>query len=105
MLEQQPYRIIVAITGASGAIYGIRTLEILRRLNYKTHLIISQTAKITINQETSFQIKDVEALAHKVYDPQDMAAPIASGSFTSKGMIVAPCSVKTLSAIANSYTS
>jgi flavin prenyltransferase len=97
-------RLIIAITGASGAIYGIRTLEILRDLGYETHLILSQTAKITIKQETNRQVKDIEALASMVYDHQDLAASIASGSFITQGMIVAPCSVKTLSAIANSYT-
>jgi 4-hydroxy-3-polyprenylbenzoate decarboxylase len=98
-------RLIVAITGASGAVYGIRTLEILHSLNYETHLILSSTSKITITQETAWQVGDVEALASVVYDHQDLAASIASGSFHTQGMIIAPCSIKTLSAIANSYTS
>lgn len=97
-------RLIVAITGASGAIYGIRTLEILRDLGYETHLILSSTAKITIKQETSWQVGDVETLASVVYEAQDLNASIASGSFVTRGMIIAPCSIKTLSAIANSYT-
>ena len=97
-------RIIVAITGASGAIYGVRALEILRHMEIETHLIISPTAKLTIAQETSYQLRDIEILANTVYDPQDLAAPVASGSFTTGGMIIAPCSIKTLSAIANSYT-
>lgn len=97
-------RLIVGITGASGAIYGIRTLEILGELGFETHLILSQTAKITIQQETNRLVSDVEALASFVHDPQDLTAPLASGSFITRGMIVAPCSIKTLSAIANSYT-
>jgi 4-hydroxy-3-polyprenylbenzoate decarboxylase len=103
-IQQSTNRIIVAITGASGAVYGIRTLEFLRRLGYETHLILSPTAKITIRQETHFQIDEVETLANFAYDHQDLTATIASGSFTTRGMIIAPCSVKTLSAIANSYT-
>lgn len=96
-------RVIVAITGASGAIYGYRTLDILKKLGVETHLIISSTAKLTISQETDYQLRDFEALAHVVYEHMDLAAPIASGSFHSDGMIVAPCSIKTLSAIANAY--
>jgi len=98
-------RVIVAITGASGAIYGIRTLELLRTLGYDTHLILSTTAKLTIVKETSKQVADVESMATLVYDLLDFTAPIASGSYLSKGMIIAPCSIKTLSAIANSYSS
>jgi 4-hydroxy-3-polyprenylbenzoate decarboxylase len=96
-------RIIIAITGASGAIYGLRALEILHRLKVETHLIISANAKITITQETNKQVSDFEALASKVYDYMDLTAPIASGSYPTQGMMVSPCSIKTLSAIANSY--
>jgi 4-hydroxy-3-polyprenylbenzoate decarboxylase len=98
-----PGRVIVAITGASGAVYGIRALEILRELNIEAHLILSPTAKVTIQQETHFQVSDVEALAGIVYDHLDLTAPIASGSYPVQGMLIAPCSIKTLSAVANSY--
>jgi 4-hydroxy-3-polyprenylbenzoate decarboxylase len=99
-----PSRVIVAITGASGAVYGIRALEILRELNIEAHLILSTNAKVTIQQETLLKVSDVEALAGIVYDHLDLTAPIASGSYPVQGMIVVPCSIKTLSAIANSYT-
>jgi 4-hydroxy-3-polyprenylbenzoate decarboxylase len=99
-----PSRLIIAITGASGAIYGVRALEILRNLKIETHLILSAIAKITIAQETHYQVGDVENMASVVYDPLDLTAPIASGSYSVQGMIIAPCSIKTLSAIANSYT-
>ena len=97
-------RIIVAITGASGAIYGIRTLEILHLLGVETHLIISQAAQRTMEQETGRAAGDIGALAALTYGPDDIGAPIASGSFPVDGMLVTPCSIKTLSAIANSYT-
>jgi len=97
-------RLIIALTGASGQIYGIRLLEILRRTpEIETHLIISPAAGITIVQETTYTPRQVEALADVVYRPGDIAAAIASGSFATMGMIVAPCSIKTLSAIAHSY--
>jgi len=97
-------RLIIAITGASGAIYGVRALEMLRNLKIETHLILSATAKITITQETNYQVNDVITIASVVYDSLDLAAPIASGSFPVHGMIIAPCSIKTLSAITNSYS-
>jgi 4-hydroxy-3-polyprenylbenzoate decarboxylase len=97
-------RIIVAITGASGAVYGIRTLEILRSLVVETHLIVSAAARRIIEQETGRTAAEVEGFAATVYPPDQLHAPIASGSFPVDGMIVAPCSVKTLSAVANSYT-
>jgi 4-hydroxy-3-polyprenylbenzoate decarboxylase len=111
-------RLIVGISGASGAIYGIRLLEILAGARAKviaadgadgaagpieTHLIISPTARATIHQETPWKIADVEALADVVYPPHDVGAAIASGSFATIGMIVAPCSIKTLSAVAYSF--
>lgn len=98
-------RLIVAITGASGSIYGIRFLELLRVLGFETHLILSSTARLTITKETVTQLADVESMATVVYDPLDLTAPIASGSYLTRGMIIAPCSIKTLSAIANSYSS
>lgn len=93
-------KIIVSITGASGAIYGIRLLEILKNCEIETHLIISRSANLTIATETSFSIYDIKKLANHVYHPRDIAAKISSGSFKVNGMIIAPCSMKTLSAIA-----
>ena len=97
-------RLILAITGASGAILGIRALELLRQAGVETHLIVSQAAQATITQETDWKLEDVLALASVSYDPEDMGAAIASGSFVTYGMLVVPCSIKTLSAIANSFT-
>jgi 4-hydroxy-3-polyprenylbenzoate decarboxylase len=97
-------RIIVAITGASGAMYGIRMLEILRALSVETHLIVSEAARHTMQEETDRSADDIGALASFTYRPNDIGAPIASGSFPVDGMLVAPCSIKTLSAIANSYS-
>ncbi|MCS6870699.1 MAG: UbiX family flavin prenyltransferase [Anaerolineae bacterium] len=99
-----PERLIVAISGASGAIYGIRLLEVLAQSDaIETHLIISPSARATIAQETTWTVRQVEALADVVHKPEDIGASIASGSFQTRGMIVAPCSIKMLSAIANSY--
>ena len=99
-----PERLVVAITGASGVIYGIRLLEGLRDSpNIETHLILSPAAKITIAQETDWKVSAVEALATKVYDHRDIGAALASGSFLTRGMVVVPCSIKTLSAIVHGY--
>lgn len=102
ILGENP-RFIVAITGASGAIYGIRLLQILKDLNIETHLIISKAANITICAETKFAIDNVKQLANYNYTPNDVAAKIASGSFKVKGMIIAPCSMKTLASIASGF--
>jgi 4-hydroxy-3-polyprenylbenzoate decarboxylase len=97
-------RLIIAMSGASGQIYGIRLLQALRNApEMETHLVMSQAARMTIAQETDWDPRDVEALAGVVYRPADIGAAIASGSFETAGMIVAPCSIKTLSAIANSF--
>jgi flavin prenyltransferase len=97
-------RLIVAITGSSGAIYGIRLLEALRQApNVEVHLILSKGGKLTAALETGWKGKDIEKLAHQVHSDQDLAAPVSSGSFRTAGMIVAPCSMKTLSGIVNSY--
>ena len=97
-------RLIVAITGASGAIYGIRLLEALREVpDAEVHLVISNGGKLNISLETDWAVKDVEALAHEVHSDQNLAATVASGSFKTGGMIVAPCSMKTLSGIVHSY--
>ncbi len=96
-------QVIVAITGASGSALGIRTLELLREAGCETHLIISRAAEKTLPAETGWSLADVHALANFCYEPEDIAARIASGSFVTEGMVVAPCSVKTLSAVANSH--
>jgi 4-hydroxy-3-polyprenylbenzoate decarboxylase len=96
-------KIIVGISGASGAIYGIRMLEALRG-RAETHLIISSAAQDTISLETSYRIHDVEDVASFVHRIDDLAAPISSGSFQIDGMVIIPCSIKSLSAVANSYT-
>ena len=99
-------RLIIGISGASGVIYGIRLLEILARdKSIEKHLVLTASAKATISQETDFRPRDVEALADVVHPASNIGASIASGSFETLGMIVAPCSVKTLSAIANCYDS
>lgn len=99
-----PDRLIVAISGASGVIYGIRLLETLAQdKSIETHLILSPAAKATVTQETDWKVKDVEALADVLHVPGNIGASIASGSYETLGMIVAPCSIKSLSAIANSY--
>ncbi len=97
-------RLVVGITGASGASLGIRLLEVLKSTAIETHLVLSDTAFLTIRQETDWQVEDVVALAHTSYDFQDVGASIASGSFATVGMVIIPCSIKTLSAVANSYT-
>jgi 4-hydroxy-3-polyprenylbenzoate decarboxylase len=95
--------LIVGISGATGSIYGIRLLQVLRERGINTHLIITPTSKRIIVEETSYGVQEVEALASFVYDEHDLGAPISSGSFKTDGMIVIPCSMKTLSAIAHSY--
>jgi 4-hydroxy-3-polyprenylbenzoate decarboxylase len=97
-------KIIVAITGASGSIYGIRALEILRSLSWETHLIVSEAARGILRGEMGRTADEASALASVTYLPSDLNAPIASGSYPVDGMLVAPCSVKTLSAIACSHT-
>lgn len=96
-------RIVVGISGASGAIYGIRTLKALRAASgVEVHLIVSSGARATIEFETDSKVADVQALAHVVHDEKDLAASLASGTFLTHGMVVAPCSMRTLSSIANS---
>ena len=96
-------KIILAITGASGAIYGMRMLETLQRLNLETHLIISPTGQRVLAEETGVSSAEASKLADVVYRPDDLGAALASGSFQTDGMLVVPCSIKTLSGIANSY--
>lgn len=100
-MPQGTSRVVVGISGASGSIYGIRLLERLREdPSLESHLVISASGKRTLVEETSWTVKQVEALADVVYDDRDVGASLASGSFRTAGMIVAPCSVKTLAALA-----
>jgi len=96
-------RIIVGISGASGAIYGLRLLEVLRQTpDVETHLIVSDSARLILDHETSAVQESIESLADRVHSPRNLAACVSSGSFKTDGMIVAPCSMKSLSMIANS---
>ena len=101
--EKLMKRIIVGITGATGVIYGIRLLEVLRDMGIESHLILSDSAKKNIAIETDHAVSAVEKLAHTVHDNKNMAASISSGSFKTDGMIIAPCTIKTLSGVAYSY--
>ena len=97
-------RLIIGISGSSGVIYGIRLLQVLKdQADVETHLVMSPTAKMNIPIETDMQVKQVEVLADVVHNFNDIAANISSGSFRTDGMIIAPCSMKTLSSIVNSY--
>jgi len=98
-------RIVLGISGASGVIYGIRILSLLKQMGCETHLILSEAGKINIGIETNYTVESVMALADYTYENMDLAAALASGSFLTDGMIIAPCTVKTLSGIANSFTS
>jgi len=98
----RPRRIVVAITGATGAVYGVRLLEHLRAIpGVESHLVISDAAVLTLHQEVDLQRRDVEQLAHVVHKNREIGASIASGSFQSDGMVIAPCSMKTLAAVAH----
>jgi 4-hydroxy-3-polyprenylbenzoate decarboxylase len=98
-------KLIIGISGASGAVYGIRALQALRDIgDIETHLVLSPSAKRTILEETDWDVAAVEALAHVVHSHRDIGAAIASGSFQTIGMLVAPCSIKSLSGIANGYS-
>jgi flavin prenyltransferase len=103
-MSEQKSRLVVGISGASGVILGIRLLEVLQPMDIETHLVISPAARLTITQETAWNVDAVSALAAVAYRHTDIGAAIASGSFATLGMVVIPCSIKTLSAIANSYS-
>jgi 4-hydroxy-3-polyprenylbenzoate decarboxylase len=96
--------LVVAITGATGVIYGVEMLRVLKELGQETHLILSETAGMNLGIETDYSLEQVKALADVVYPNKDVGAAVASGSFLTRGMIVAPCSIKTLSAVANSFS-
>src|SRR5258708_4064468 len=103
-MEPSQRRLIVGISGASGVTYGVRLLQLLRNAGVQTHLVMSRTAEITFAYETTLKIADVKALAHTTHSIDDMAAPISSGSFRTMGMIVAPCSVRSMSEISTGVT-
>lgn len=96
--------LIVAITGATGVIYGVEMLRALKDLGQESHLILSQSACMNLSIETDYSLDEVKSLADVVYNNKDVGAAVASGSFRTRGMIVAPCTIKTLSAVANSFT-
>jgi 4-hydroxy-3-polyprenylbenzoate decarboxylase len=96
-------KLIVGISGATGAIYGIRLLEVLSKSDVETHLVITEAAQKTILMETSLKVEDVKSLAKVSYDIKNLGADISSGSFLSEGMVIIPCSIKSLSGIANSF--
>jgi 4-hydroxy-3-polyprenylbenzoate decarboxylase len=104
MAREGSRRLIVGITGASGVIYGIRLLEVLREHGFETHLIMSAAAEITLAHETDMKVADVRALATHWHAPGNIAAGISSGSFRTMGMIIAPCSIRTMSEIATGIT-
>jgi 4-hydroxy-3-polyprenylbenzoate decarboxylase len=99
-----PQPIVIGISGASGVIYGVRMLGLLKDKGFETHLIMSEAGKKNIEIETSYKASEVAAMASCTYDNDDIGAGLASGSFLTQGMVVIPCTIKTLSGIANSYT-
>lgn len=101
----QAQRLVIGISGASGVVYGVRLLEVLRGTAFESHLVMSKAAELTLAYETSHKVAEVKALADVVYANQDVGAAIASGSFKTAGMIVAPCSIRSLSEIAHGITS
>ncbi|XLZ68886.1 UbiX family flavin prenyltransferase [Massilia sp. SR12] len=101
-MPDRPQRLVIAITGATGAVYGVRLLQHLRHIpTVETHLVVSDAAVLTLHQETGLQRKEVEALADVVHKQSNIGAAIASGSFQADGMVIAPCSMKTLAAVAH----
>jgi 4-hydroxy-3-polyprenylbenzoate decarboxylase len=101
-MPDRPQRLVIAITGATGAVYGVRLLQVLKDLpSVESHLVVSDAAVLTLHQETGLQRKEVEALADVVHKQHNIGASIASGSFQSDGMIIAPCSMKTLASVAH----
>jgi 4-hydroxy-3-polyprenylbenzoate decarboxylase len=104
MMDMARRRLIVGISGASGVIYGVRLLQLLRNAGVETHLVMSKAAEVTLAYETDLKIGDVKALAYATHSIDDMAASISSGSFRTMGMIVAPCSMRSMSEIASGVT-
>ena len=100
-----PPRLVVGVSGASGVIYGIRMLQTLRRIGVESHLVVSRSAEVTLAHETAMKVAELRALADVSYSAADIGAAISSGSFRTLGMVVAPCSVRTMSEIASGVTS
>jgi 4-hydroxy-3-polyprenylbenzoate decarboxylase len=100
-----PARLVIGISGASGVIYGVRLLQVLQSMPVETHLVMTRTAEVTLAYETDWKVKDVKALADHVHQPGDLAAPVSSGSFRTLGMVVAPCSMRSLGEIATGISS
>jgi 4-hydroxy-3-polyprenylbenzoate decarboxylase len=105
MSSKTPRRLVVGISGASGAIYGVRMLELLKKTDIETHLVMSKSAEMTIVYETDYKPKDIRALATVSHPMADIGASISSGSFPTMGMVVVPCSIRTMSEIATGVTS
>ena len=105
MTTKTPRRLVIGISGASGTIYGIRMLEMLKKTDIETHLVMSKSAEMTLVYETKYKPKDVRALASVNHPAADIGASISSGSFATMGMIVVPCSIRTMSEIATGVTS
>jgi flavin prenyltransferase len=104
-MNSHPRRLIVGITGASGAIYGVRLLRLLQATDIETHLVMSRSAKITLTQEMDMSVSDVSALAGVIHQVDNIGASIASGSFRTMGMVIAPCSMRSLAEITSGATS
>jgi len=96
-------RLVVGISGASGVVYGLEMLRVLKDLGYESHVVLTEQARHNFLLETGHSLQEVEGTASQLYDDRDLAAPISSGSFITRGMVVIPCSIKSLSGIANSY--
>ena len=105
MSTKTPRRLVIGISGASGTIYGIRMLEMLKKTDIETHLVMSKSAEMTLVYETDHKPKDIKALASVVHPPADIGASISSGSFPTMGMVIVPCSIRTMSEIATGVTS
>jgi 4-hydroxy-3-polyprenylbenzoate decarboxylase len=103
--SSNPRRLIVGISGASGIVYGVRILQVLQHSDIETHLVMSDSARMTLATELDMNVKEVEALASEVHNAKNIGATISSGSFKTMGMVVAPCSIKSLSEIAYGMTS
>ncbi len=105
MDSSSPRRLVVGISGASGVIYGVRLLQVLRDVGIETHLVMTRSAEITLAHESNYKVAEVREFASRAYSPTDIGAAISSGSFRTAGMIVAPCSIRSMSEIATGVTS
>ncbi|MBY6058589.1 UbiX family flavin prenyltransferase [Leisingera daeponensis] len=105
MSQTHPQRLIIGISGASGIVYGVHALRVLRDMDIETHLVMTRSAQVTLAHEMKLKVSEVHDLADKVYKPEDIGAAISSGSFRTMGMLVAPCSIRSLSEVASGVTS